>query len=194
MPKGNVLRKKSSTTVLEIVPNLFAVTRFHLDEVYLRILADMAAKLRPQILERIAHYRSEIKSEVARKMSTRFMRVWDPGLSSRTALAALDAMQRRDLGKLVETIKDFARRFAEAGIPFAQMQEFLTLRERYVMDFILQTYREPGRLRLAIEAWQRLDHIRTAAAAEAYAEIYEATIAHLRERLDLGLLRGEISQ
>lgn len=194
MSKDGPRRKKPLVKLLEVKQNLFAVGQFHLDEVHLRILADMAAKLRPQIQDRILRYRSEIKSEVARKLSPNFMRVWDPELSFRIAIAALDAMERKDMEKLVETIQNFAKGFAEAGIPFAQMQDFLTFRERYVMDFIFQTYREADRLKLAIEAWQRLDHIRTAAAAQAYAEVFELTISHLRESLDQALSNGKASQ
>jgi hypothetical protein len=109
-------------------------------------------------------------------------------------MAALEAMERKDVERLVETIKNFAKGFAEAGIPFVQMQEFLSFRERYVMDFIFRTYREADRLKLAIEAWQRLDHVRTAAAAQAYAEVYEVTISHLRESLDQARFQGKTSQ
>lgn len=180
--------------VLEVQRDLFALGPLHLDDAHLRILADLAAKLRPQIRDRIARYRSEIRSEVARKLSRDFMRLWDAELSSRVAMAALDAMERRDLEGLVKAIKDFAKGFAEAGIPFVQMQEFLTFRERYVMDFIFQSYRDTDRVKLAIEAWQRLDHLRTAAAAQAYAEVYELTISHLKESLDQALLQAKPPQ
>ncbi len=184
MAKDNPKRNRRSAKIEELRPNIFALKRFYLDEVYLQILADIAARLRPQIQERILRYRSEIRSEVARRLSPDFLRLWDPELSSRVAMAALESMERKDIERLVDAIKSFAKGFAEAGIPFVQMQEFLSFRERYVMDFIFKTYEDPDRLKMAIEAWQRLDHIRTAAAAEAYAEVYELTIAHLKEAPD----------
>ncbi len=159
---------------------LFEVEPFRLEKAHVEFLTHMGAQEAPQLSSIVSEFRAGLSDLVPPNVMTVLAQQLAAGYLKRLA----DALRAGDMEAYIDAWGGFAKGFAEAGIPFRQLDEVLRFWEVTIFGFILRTYRTTGQLQLAMEARQRLAHIYTTVAARAYNEVHDVTLAHLR--CDLG--------
>lgn len=174
----------------ENTDNLFVARTLELEKPQLDILIDMGAQEAPQLQSIL----DEFRAGLAQRISREAMMLLEEQLASSYPRKLAQALQRGDTVRYMATWRDFAKGFAEARIPFYQLDEILRHWEVAIFGFLVRTYRDPATLRMALEARQRLAHIYTTVAAQAYAEVYELSMNTLVGDMEAELERGRLQE
>lgn len=181
MSSGQVEGGKAASKMAgPAAPNLFAVEQFYLGAGDRRLLAEIATKVLPQFADLV----SGVKTSLGASVPAQVLELWETQMAQKGP-RFLDALKRGDLAQYMDLSKALGKALAEAKVAFQQFDEMFRAYEMALLPLLVKLYREPERLKMAIEARQRAAHVYTAAAAQAYAEVYETTISRLAEELSL---------